>query len=562
MRIYKPTFKDRQGVTKKSAKFYCEIRTADGRVLRLPGFENQRLTEALGRNVQKLIDCVANHELPTGDLALWVEAIPNHTAEILSRWGLLSGRRLAAGKALADHLADWKAAMLAKGLTEKHVGMMYRDAMRIFTACNAKFISDIQPGKVQAAIAAEKNAGLSLQTCNHLTKAVKAFTRWACRDGRLQTDLLAHLTKFNVRTDRRHDRRALGDAEVNALIAAAESGPYLVGPLLPGQTRPTVGPQTILGVAGPDRAMVYRVAVGTGFRKAEIASLTPESFNLAGQPPTITVKAGFSKHRREDIQPIRQDLADMLRTFIAGKPAGTPVFAMPDKTCKVMQADLASARANYLDDAETVAERAERKQSGFCLYADAAGRYADFHALRHTYITRLVKSNASVKVCQELARHSDPKLTFAVYSHVGMADTSRALDNLPDLDKPQAEKQTALALRTGTDDLPISAVAKPTHGAIPESEARWARYWARDSIRTKNPVESIGVLAMQGQGEEKPLSVRQSCDSQGDNENAPAGIRTRNIPLRRRMLYPIELRARTGIILSHRGRIWKITFLR
>jgi len=28
---------------------------------------------------------------------------------------------------------------------------------------------------------------------------------------------------------------------------------------------------------------------------------------------------------------------------------------------------------------------------------DAAGRVADFHALRHTYISRLVRSGASVK---------------------------------------------------------------------------------------------------------------------------------------------------------------------
>ena len=354
--------------------------------------------------------------------------------------------------------------MLARGTGTKHAAIYQSRVSALFKTCKFKFLTDLQPGKVQTEIAdlrkpkpkaaaagdnpgqpPRMTKGMSLQTCNHTTTAAKAFTHWTCRDG----------------------RRALTDAEVNALITAAESGPYLVGTLLPGQTRPKVGPQTILGIAGLDRAIVYRVAVGTGFRKAEIESLTPESFNLDNDPPTITIRAGYSKHRREDIQPIRQDLADMLRTFVAGKPAGTPVFAMPEKAFKIMQADLASARATYVGDAATAAERTEREQSGFCLYADAAGRYADFHALRHTYITRLVKSNASVKVCQELARHSDPKLTFAVYSHVGMADTSRALDKLPGLTPPQAEKQTTLALRTGTDNLPVSAVAEladTTHG--------------------------------------------------------------------------------------------------
>ena len=34
------------------------------------------------------------------------------------------------------------------------------------------------------------------------------------------------------------------------------------------------------------------------------------------------------------------------------------------------------------------------------------------HAARHTYVSRVVESGASVKTCQELARHSDPTLTI------------------------------------------------------------------------------------------------------------------------------------------------------
>jgi site-specific recombinase XerD len=42
---------------------------------------------------------------------------------------------------------------------------------------------------------------------------------------------------------------------------------------------------------------------------------------------------------------------------------------------------------------------------------DASGRAADFHALRHSDISALVKSPAPVKVVQTLARHSTPTLT-------------------------------------------------------------------------------------------------------------------------------------------------------
>ena len=68
MRTYKPTYRGRDGQTRKAAKFYCELRTAEGRVLRLPGFASERLTESLGRNVQRLIDCRASVETLPADM--------------------------------------------------------------------------------------------------------------------------------------------------------------------------------------------------------------------------------------------------------------------------------------------------------------------------------------------------------------------------------------------------------------------------------------------------------------------------------------------------------------
>ena len=472
MRIYKPTYRGRDGQVRQSAKFYVELRTGDGRVLRLPGFKNQRLTEGLGRHVQQLIDCRASGETLPQDTSKWIETLSIRTTEVLVRRGLLQGHTLAAGTPLSEHIADWKAVMLNKGMTEKHAMTMHNHAIRIFTACKAAFISDIRLGKVQAAIAAEKTRGLSLQTCNHLTKAVKAFTHWACRDGRIQTDPLAHLTKYNVALDRRHDRRALSVAEAQAIIRAAETGPK------------------ILGMDGHGRAVLYRTAYGTGFRANELRSLTPESFNLDGQPPTITIRAGYSKHRREDIQPIRPDLADLLRAHLAGKPVGTPVFNVPAKAFKLMQADCKAAGVAYCDD---------------------TGRYADFHAWRHSFISALCNPKVATKSAQILARHSDPKLTLNMYMHVGLLDVSAALDTLPGV-MPQLEKQIAMALKTGTNDLPLSAVAKPDES----NENVLARSWALLCVKPRNFMESAGVLVPARREEEKPHELRQTGMVVGD----------------------------------------------
>jgi hypothetical protein len=67
---------------------------------------------------------------------------------------------------------------------------------------------------------------------------------------------------------------------------------------------------------------------------------------------------------------------------------------------------------------------------------DDAGRAAEVHALRHTYITRVVSSGATVRVAQDLARQSSPTLTISRYAHTRLYDLSAALDGIPDTDGP------------------------------------------------------------------------------------------------------------------------------
>jgi len=165
------------------------------------------------------------------------------------------------------------------------------------------------------------------------------------QDARQFGNELAHQLEV---LDRRHDRRSLTDEELARLIAAAEQG------------------AAIVRMTGPDRAMLYRVAVGTGFRANELRSLTPESFDLDADPPTVTVEAGYSKHRRKDVQPIRQDLADLLWPWLETRSRGRPVFeSMPDKTAKMMKKDLAEAKAKWVMEVKSPEAQKERLDSSF-----------------------------------------------------------------------------------------------------------------------------------------------------------------------------------------------------
>ena len=94
---------------------------------------------------------------------------------------------------------------------------------------------------------------------------------------------------------------------------------------------------------------------------------------------------------------------------------------------------------------------------------DDSDREVDFHALRHTYITNLVKGGASPKIAQGLARHSKITLTMDTYTHINLHDQRGALDGLPlvSLGKDDQPQRQALP-KTGTDDLPDSAY-KPAY---------------------------------------------------------------------------------------------------
>jgi hypothetical protein len=87
-------------------------------------------------------------------------------------------------------------------------------------------------------------------------------------------------------------------------------------------------------------------------------------------------------------------------------------------------------------------------------FKDECGCQVDLHALRHTYITALGKAGLPIKVHQTLARHSDPKLTLNVYTHLTLQDTARAVESLPDPFRSPSEPQALAA--TGTDPEPIN----------------------------------------------------------------------------------------------------------
>ncbi|MFO0915260.1 MAG: tyrosine-type recombinase/integrase [Pirellulales bacterium] len=324
---------------------------------------------------------------------------------------------------LADHVKEFQAYLVNKGVTTKQVGESLSQIGKMIKACKWQYIGDINASSALSFLGDLRRDGRSVQTYNHYLKSMKQFTRWLVRDRRTPSDPLFHVSKLNTATDRRHDRRALSPEEFSRLMDSARTGPK------------------VEGIPGPDRAMIYLVAAWTGFRKGEIGSLTQRSFDLDSDPPTATVAACYSKRRRQDTQVLHPDLVAQLKSWLATKKRldpDRPLFPISGrvtggtdrKTHKMMRLDLERARESWLAEATTEHEMKQRMKSDFLAYADHQGRYADFHSCRHLFITSLERAGISPKMAQTLARHSDIRLTLQTYTHVELSEQVAAIQSL------------------------------------------------------------------------------------------------------------------------------------
>ena len=323
---------------------------------------------------------------------------------------------------LAVHLEEFKKYLANRDVSPKQRAEAAAQIEKVIKGCKWKKIADIDAGSTLQYLADLRRSGRSAQTYNHYLKSTKQFTRWLVRDRRTPADPLAHLSRLNVKTDRRHDRRALCDDEFSRLLKAARTG------------------KRIEGISGVDRAMMYTLAAWTGFRKGEIGSLTRQSLLLDADPPTATVAASFSKHRREDTVILHPELAKQLRSWLKTKQLDMtqPLFPVSSKvpggidrkTHKMIKRDLAAARAKWIKEAKSKKERAKREGSDYLCYENHAGLFADFHACRHLFITSLERAGISPKMAQTLARHSDIRLTLGIYTHVERQDQVEAIGRL------------------------------------------------------------------------------------------------------------------------------------
>jgi excisionase family DNA binding protein len=371
----------------------------------------------------------------------YVALVVSRLAALLSGCGFVFTPDLSASRAM-----DWLADLRRKGrpraeLAPGQESFTVREAARLLGVKSASVGAAVRRNRLAAegdgkarrlprstveALQDRTARGPCVQTTNDYLSALKSFGRWLVKDRRAADNPFAHLEGGNARVDRRHDRRELEVEELRRVLAATRDS-----------TRP------FRGLTGADRYHLYAAACATGFRASALASLAPESFDLGADPPAVTLAARHAKNRRTKVQPIPPDVAELLRNYLRGKPAGLPVWggtwARNRKGAEMLRIDLEAAGIPY------------------AVEGPDGPLYADFHALRHTYLTLGGRAGIDLRTLQELAGHSTPTLT-ARYSHRRLYDLAGAVEKLPRL-LPSDAAETVRATGTGgTDCLPPVSV--------------------------------------------------------------------------------------------------------
>ena len=308
---------------------------------------------------------------------------------------------------LADHLHAFGRYLDGKGNTPEHVEKTVARCRRVFRHIGANVILDVTASAVDDCLATLRRGGMSPSTSNHYLRALRNFMRWMVRNRRVRQDPLARMRLLKITTaDRKRRRRNLPDDEMAALVAAAKRSP-----------------EPFMGLSGPDRAMLYIVAANTGLRASELASLTPKSLSFDGARATVRCLAGYTKNGEEAVLPLRSEVAAMVRDWLADKPANERLWpgewASQRHGAEMIRIDLTAADIDYEDD---------------------EGRVADFHALRHTFISNLARAGVHPRNAQALARHSTIDLTMDVYTHVAMADLHDDVESLAGLTRNGSAK--------------------------------------------------------------------------------------------------------------------------
>jgi len=363
----------------------------------------------------------------------------------------------AASKPLALHLDEYLADLRVKGRERS-----YRQKIenRIKVVCASQEWRQLRDVNSEGFVAWRSKQGGTLRpkTLNDYHAAFCGFMNWLHRHGRMPVNPLIAAGTVDQR-GQQAQKRALSDDEATRLLTACD----------------------------PRRRPAWLLMLTTGLRLGEVRALRWGDLVLDVADSFVRARAATTKNRKEAMLWLTTDVADEFRALRDAMqtrpPEGRQVFRNVSLRNDRFKRDLKAAGIEAVD---------------------GRGRKACVHALRHTFITNLHRSGASVREAMGLARHSDARLTMSVYTDEGALPLREVINRLPRYRVGQASpiashvsdamgRREAHPVTTAGDDLDPQVLAVSEEGTDCHSLAQ-ERKRVSEGIRTPDPRDHNAVL--------------------------------------------------------------------
>jgi integrase len=267
---------------------------------------------------------------------------------------------------LVEHIATFIDHQKAKEVNAVRIRNTKSRLERVASDCRFGWLADFDESTFERWLAARQSDGMGAGTRNGYREAWVAFGNWCVANERLLDNPFSGVPKADAKADCRRKRRALTEDELNRLLDAARRRPLLDATTVrrgenKGKAIAKLRESTRLRLEklGGERALLYKTYLLSGLRKAELASLTVAHLELDGPMACAVLDAADEKNRSGSEIPLRSDLVDDLRHWLADKletlqdeartreepiparlPLDTRVFYVPAGLIRILNRDL------------------------------------------------------------------------------------------------------------------------------------------------------------------------------------------------------------------------------
>jgi len=514
----------------EAATYTAKFRAADGRIREVAtGCRDKSAAQSVLADLERRAERVKSKILTADE-----DAIAGHVTSSIS-----------------EHFDDYLVNMQSRNLSAGHISEVTRYLNTLADECNFARLADVTRSRFDRWMVKRRDGGAGARTLNCFRAAWFGFLKWCVTESRFSENPLSGVPKADERADRRRQRRAMSDDELEKLLYVAHWRPLaeqgrerafkkpkkgkrtswenvplefktIDAAVVRARDRLSDNPDRIdeLEQLGRERQLIYATMLTTGLRKKELTSVRLRNLELDCEPAFISLDAANEKNRQGNSVPLRADVATQLREWLTerltarqneARRAATVSFKSQtarqqgDDSDNQSEAELSPDELlfNVPSSLLRVLDR-DLKAAGIPK-RDDRGRTLDIHALRHTFGTHLSRAGVPLRTAQAAMRHSSPELTANVYTDPRLLDIHGAVEALPSL-KTNEEQKSERA--TGTNSQLAPVLAPEAGGAVlPESvsvvSGNLGRFKSGQKPKTENsekPTKKARILTEKDSG--------------------------------------------------------------